>query len=193
MWKSLVSAETLTSVKKEIKLFQEAMEFETKKTNAQKKMLDKVKDKKKKPEFEDRRRILNLIGREAERRYKYNLAQTGYQGEIFKHAFKWEPDEDAFLNYYYLDAGSQRLNQILQYLEYGTGLYGSIKSKWIESTKISPRTGKRLLLKFKYEGDFIYKRRTRGIKPGFMFTKAVESVNEDMPRLIQYYSKSSGR
>jgi len=190
-----VVEETLKSVAKEIKLYREAMAYETKKTAAQKAILTQIRAKKKQVDFAERRRILSLIGREAKRRYQYNLQQTGYNGEIFKHAFKYEIDEENFQNYYHLDTGSIKLNQILQYLEYGTGLYGSLKSKWIESTKISPKTGKRLLLKFRYEGDFIYKRKVRGIKPGFMFTKAVESINRDMNKLVEYYSKSvsSGR
>lgn len=192
--RTIVSDETLKQVKSELKLFQEAIEFEKKKTAAQQVQLSQVKTKEKRLEYAKRRRILSLVGREAERRYQYNLVQTGYQGEVFKHAFKFEIDEENFQNYYYLDTGSVRLNLILQYLEYGTGLYGSLKSKWIESTRISPTTGKRLLLKFNYEGRFIFTRKVRGVKPGFMFSKAVDSIQKDMDKLVQYYrlKQSSG-
>lgn len=185
--RTVVTDDQLKQSQQEIKLFQEGIEFEKKKTLAQKGQLEKIKGKAGRPGLEEQKIILEKIGQEAEKRYQYNLQQTGYQGEWFKHAFKWESDAETMTNYYYLDTGNQKLNQILQYLEYGTGLYGSLKAKWIESTRISPRTGKRLLLKFQYEGNFIYKRKVKGIKPGFMFTKAVASIQDDTDRLIRYH------
>jgi len=187
--RTIVDTDTLRQAQKETELYQKAIEFEKKKTAAQKTILEKIKTKKRKLEFADRRRILRMIALEARRRYQYNLLQTGYKGNYFMDAFKYEIDEEHFKNYYYLDTGNQKLNQILQYLEYGTGLYGSLKHKYIESTRISDRTGKRLLMKFEYEGNFIFKRKVRGIKPGFMFTKAVESIRHDMKQLVEYYSK----
>ena len=130
--------------------------------------------------------ILEYIGQEATRRYKRNLFETGYKGDVFKEAFFFSPDQFGIDNYYWLDAGSKRLNEILRYLEYGTGLYGPLK-KSIQSKKISYKTGNLVLLKFKIEESFIYTRSVKGIKPGYMFTKAVESVRNERSRLQREY------
>lgn len=134
----------------------------------------------------ERLMILEKIGEEAEKRYRQNLVNTGYKGRWFKNAFHYEPDIYAFDNYYELDTGNQELNQILKYLEYGTGLYGS-KRRMIQSKRISEKTGNKLLLKFKYEGQWFFKRKVKGIKPGFMFTKAIESVRNEFNQLMRRF------
>jgi len=140
---------------------------------------------------EERYLILERIGEEAENRYRQNLLRTGYKGDKFRNAFLFAPDVDAFDNEYTLDTGNSKLNQILQWLEYGTGLYGSLKHM-IQSKRVSTKTGKQLLLKFKAEGDWIYKRQVKGIKPGFMFTKAVQSVRNEHNTLMQRYRSEMG-
>lgn len=132
----------------------------------------------------ERYEILEYIGKEANRRYLRNLKATGYKGTKFKKAFHFEPDPVAFDNHYYLETDSEELNRILQYLEYGTGLYGKRK-RAITSKKTSPKTHQQLLLKFKYEGQMVFTRQVKGVKPGFMFTKAVESVRNEFKMLMR--------
>ena len=133
----------------------------------------------------EREIILNAIGEEAERRYQENLVQTGYKGLYkFMDAFNFEPDIQAFDNNYWLDTGDTETTRILTYLEYGTGLYGP-NQKPIQSSKISEKTGVNTLLKFKYRGVQLYKMTVKGIKPGFMFTKAIESVRNERNMLMR--------
>lgn len=135
--------------------------------------------------------ILEKLGEEANKRYLENLRNTGYKGYWFKNAFNFSPDVDNFENYYELNTGNQELNKILTYLEYGTGLYGSRK-RMIKSSKISAKTGNLLLLKFKYVGRWFYQRSVRGVKPGFMFTKAVESVRNEFNQLFRRFRLELG-
>ena len=139
----------------------------------------------------ERLMILEKIGQEADKRYRSNLINTGYKGRWFKNAFKFEPDVESFDNYYELDTGNAELNQILTYLEYGTGLYGKRK-RMIQSKKTSQKTGNKLLLKFKSEGKWFFKRKVKGIKPGFMFTKAVESVRNEFKQLVRRFRLELG-
>ena len=127
--------------------------------------------------------ILDELGKIAERRYKTNLRNAGIKGYMhFNYAFNYAPDIDAFDNEYWIDTGNDHLNRILKFLEYGTGLYGPNKTP-ISSKKISAKTGNPLLLKFKYKGRQLFKASVKGIKPAFMFTKAVESVRHERARL----------
>ena len=135
---------------------------------------------------EERLVILEKIGKEAEKRYRQNLRNTGFKKTWFNIAFQFAPDPINFDNDYMLDTGSEHLNRILQWLEYGTGLYGSRK-RMIQSSKTSPKTGNKLLLKFKVVGAWVYKRKVKGIKPGFMFTKAVESVRNEHTSLMRRF------
>jgi len=141
--------------------------------------------------YVEREILLERIGEEAEKRYRQNLTNTGYKGYWFMDAFKFIPDVYNFENYYELDTGNTELNKILGYLEYGTGLYGKRK-RMIQSKKISKKTGQKLLLKFEYEGNWIFKRKVKGIKPGFMFTKAVESVRNEWETLIRRFRLEEG-
>jgi len=132
--------------------------------------------------YYEREVILDEIGQEAENRYIYNLRQSGYKTEQFDTAFHWEPDVDLFDNSYFLDTGDQHLNKVLQYLEYGTGLYGP------KGRIIKPVAKK--MMKFNIDGQTIFTRRVKGIKPMFAFTKAIESVRNErvgLQRQIRHY------
>ena len=135
--------------------------------------------------------ILQYIGEEGERRYKNNLMASGFKFDYFLEAFKWDTYIDAFQNYYYLDSGNEHLNKILKWLEYGTGLYGPA-GKVIQSSQISQKTGRQLLLKIsaRKPGPYTYTKSVRGIKPGYMFTKAVESLENDREYLQRQYRLS---
>ena len=123
--------------------------------------------------------ILQELGEYAKEKYQENLRRTGYKGmSKFMDAFQYEPDVKNFDNHYWIDTGNEELNRILRYLEYGTGLYGPNRKR-IESKKTSPKTGNQLLLKFNYRGVPLYRMSVKGIKPGFMFTKAIESVRHN--------------
>ena len=121
--------------------------------------------------FVEREIILDEIGREAEERFKYNLRQSGYKWRHFDQAFHWAPNVETFDNDYWLDAGDDHLNKVLQWLEYGTGLFGP------KGQMILPKT--RRYMKFRKKGNIIFARKVKGIKPMFAFTKAIESVRNE--------------
>jgi hypothetical protein len=139
--------------------------------------------------------ILDGLYKAVQKKFNENLktilGAKQYEYHSFMNAVRYHPDPVKMVNHYYLDAGDTQSktdgktrNEVLGFMEYGTGLYGA-KAEWIESNKISPRTGKQMMLKFTAsDGSTQYKIRVRGIRPGFMYTKALEYVEHNKKSII---------
>jgi hypothetical protein len=122
---------------------------------------------------------LNAMGEEANKRYKENLKRyamlAGYNilNADFLTAFKWRPVWTKLDNEYWLDCGNDEWNRVLRYFEYGTGLFGP------KEDFIYAKNYRYMKFFWKRQQKWIYAEKTTGIRGGFMFTKAVESVRNE--------------
>jgi len=141
------------------------------------------------------------IAKETVRRYKKNLYNMKYgegsSGVIFN-ALKYQLDTKNRVIYMRADTGSSHMNLVLRGLEYGTGIYGPnkvpiypIHHKYLrfkKSDKYSFFRHKEDINGHAFEaGGYIYATAVRGVKPGFMLTKAIKSIqNEDYNGMQKY-------
>jgi len=144
--------------------------------------------------------ILGDLAAEANRRFKQNLRNMNYgsgaQGVIY-HALKWTLHPTKFDIDFRLDTGDPEMDKVINGLEFGTGIYGPkgepIKAKYKKFLRFkkgsktrSSRSGPRLpddQIAFEKDG-YIYTKYSRGVKPGFMMTKAVASIRRDWSMLV---------
>jgi len=130
--------------------------------------------------YADRLQILTALGIMAQEKYKYNLKNNhqGYNLTLLKNALQFEPNVDTFENHYYLETGSEKLNAIANYFEYGTGLNNTGKKaqgrRYIKSTT----PGK--YMKFEgtnlFEGTTVFTKKVRGVRPVFAMTKVIRDM-----------------
>lgn len=130
----------------------------------------------------ERLAILFEIGKEAQRRYNHNIL-TGagnYNLRMLKNSLQFEPDPYAFENVYWIDTGNEEKNKIADYFEYGTGLFNT-KSRAGAMSRgyIRPIDSNYMVWKNKSSGKMIFAKKTKGVMPVFMMTKAVKSVQFD--------------
>ena len=140
---------------------------------------DEVKLKAGRISYMDRAIILEALGEIVKAKYIYNLKNNhqGYNLNLINHALQVDSNIYTFENDYYLDAGVEKLTNIANYFEYGTGLNNSMR-KSHGRRYIKPTTKE--YMKFEgtntFEGKTIFAKKVRGVRPIFAMTKAVKDV-----------------
>ncbi len=130
---------------------------------------------------EERNIILDELGKIAIARFNRNLFFGGlgkYALGKFKNALKYAPDIQEFENAYWVDTGKDKLNEIFDYFEYGTGLYNTRFAKKL----ITAKKGKVMAWKGK-GGNWQFAKSQRGVKPVFAFKRTVMSMDHDRKHL----------
>lgn len=124
--------------------------------------------------------ILNALGRITQQRFNKNLKHNGqnYNLGILRDSLQFSPDINNFSNDYWIDTGDQKLNEIADYFEYGTGLY-NVKHR---GTKITSPRGKKLKFRKAWHG-IKFASSVKGVKPIFMMAKAVKSVENEKEKI----------
>jgi len=120
--------------------------------------------------------LLQELGKIAQQRYNKNLKHGGHQYNlgILKNALQFSPNIEVFENYYWIDTGNQELNKIAEYFEYGTGIHNTRYRRG----PIVPKKGK--VMKFRKSWYGIrFAAGVQGVRPVFMMTKAVKSVENE--------------
>jgi len=129
--------------------------------------------------------ILNSIGKIAQGRYNQNLffGAKGYNLRMLMNTLHFEPNLSTFENRYWIETGSQELDKLAHYFEYGTGIYNSKGPKRM----IKPRSVGKMVFPGtkKFAGQMIFTDEIKGVKPVFMMTKAVESVKNER-NMLEY-------
>ena len=126
------------------------------------------------------RRILNEIGRITKGRYNKNLhfGAGNYRLGLLKNALKYEVTSDLQLTFK-IDSGDAKLDKLAMYFEYGTGMNNTqFRKKYIR-----PIHGD--YMRFKYKGKWITTDKVRGVRPIFMMTKAIKSIENEWDTQIR--------
>lgn len=130
---------------------------------------------------EERLIILEELGKVAQEKYNDILSSNhrGYNLSLLQGSLQFRPDIKTFDNDYWIETGSDELNKIASYFEYGTGLFNS-KTKSSARKYITPVTSEYMRFIAK-DGNLVFAKQTRGVKPIFMMTKAVQHVAFNRP------------
>jgi len=125
---------------------------------------------------EERLIILYELGEIARQKYnQFLLAGAGsYNLGILRDSLQYEPDVYAFENTYWIDTGNERLNEIANYFEYGTGLF-NVKKKGM-AKPIKSRSGKKMKFQSSMTGKMIFAKEVKGVKPVMMLAKTIKSM-----------------
>jgi len=124
--------------------------------------------------------ILQELGEIASDRYDRYIESNkqGYNLDLLKGGLQYIPNIQTFENIYYVDTGSEELNKISRFFEYGTGIYNT---EFKHSTFIKPKNSK--YLKFigtnQYAGVTVFAQKVKGVRPIMMFQKTVKSMAQD--------------
>jgi len=143
-----------------------------------------------------RESTMKLIAEEVVLRYKNNLQQMQYGtvDGIMANALKYTLDVRDSVIIFNLTTGNIHFDQVLKGMEYGTGVYGPNArpivpkhSKYLKfpiygtyTHLYRQRSGEKLAgQKTFVKNGWVYTTATKGVKPGFMMTKAMKSVYHD--------------
>ena len=128
---------------------------------------------------EERLTILIELGEIAREKYNKNLffGAGSYNLGILKDSLQYAPNTEEFENYYWVDAGSERLNEISNFFEYGTGLFNTKRKG--KSRPIKSKSGKVMKFKSSKTGKMVFAKQVKGVKPVFMFTKTMRTMEFD--------------
>lgn len=159
-----------------------------------------VKIRRQTEDYEQQIILLQKLGELTQKKYNQLISSNpyGYDLSFLKDALQFEADPVNEQNFYYIDAGSQRLNRMALYYEYGTGLYtreygahpygskiyydgqGSYKQtvpagRLPGNSYIKPKHNE--YMKFRNaQGKWIFVKQVAGVKPGFYMTRAIDST-----------------
>lgn len=132
--------------------------------------------------------ILNEIGRITKGRYNQNLyfGAGSYNLGLLMDALQYEVTKDLELKFW-VDAGNEKLDRIAHYFEYGTGLNN------VQGYKEAIVAKKGKLLRFRNKkGKWVSTKEVAGVRPIFMMTKAVSSINNEWDYQVQRAAKVLG-
>ena len=130
--------------------------------------------------------ILNELGKIASKKYnEYLLENAGsYNLQRLRNSLQWEPDIKEFDNKYWIDAGSEEMNKIANYFEYGTGIFNTSTKRGAKQY-ILPKQGPYMIWKDHTSQKMIFAKRTKGVRPVLMMTKAVAYIRHNRDVLIR--------
>ena len=71
--------------------------------------------------------ILNELGLEVQSRFNKNIKYNphGYNLKLLLNSLHFAPDVNNFENYYWVDTGHDKLNELANYFEHGTGVHNT--------------------------------------------------------------------
>jgi len=123
---------------------------------------------------DERLMILNKLGEMAQKMYKDNIDQNsqGYNLTLIREGLKYIPYPAQFWNYYFIDNGSEELDKIAMYFEYGTGLYSTVTA---DRDFIKPKNYKYMSFigTKNYANMFIFTKKVKGVRPIMMYQKTM--------------------
>jgi len=141
----------------------------------------------------DRLRILEALGEIAKKKFDRLLSDNhqGYDLDYLQGSLKYEPNVDNFENFYYTDTGNEEDDRILDYFEYGTGMYNT-KTRVAARKSITSKTpGKAMRFRKPYKGQ-TGAMSVKGVRPIFMFRKTIKSMEFNRPYLQKQIRLSMG-
>jgi hypothetical protein len=132
----------------------------------------------------ERLEILNELGKLAQERYAdiISINHFGYDLDIIKDGLQFKPNVQTFENEYWIDNGSEELNLIAHYFEYGTGIQNTSGP----GKAIIPLQKKAMKF-FAKRGALIFARRVKGVRPLFMFERTMSEMNNNRSRLMRRF------
>jgi len=124
----------------------------------------------------ERLKILNVLGKKAQKRYNELLSTNtyGYNLENLRDSLQFQPNVEIFENDYWVDAGSEELNRIADYFENGTGLFNT-QYKHSDRSAIVPLRAKVLKFRKIWKGRR-FASSVRGVRAIHMFLRTVKSM-----------------
>ena len=136
--------------------------------------------------YNERAIILDELGRETQRRYNDNILWRagGYNLQKLKNSLQFQSDIYSNQNTYWIDTGNEELNRIADYFEYGTGIHNTKSRPGATSTDyIRPKKKEFMKWRSKITNKMIFAKQTQGVRPVFMMTTAISSVEHDKDSL----------
>ena len=124
--------------------------------------------------------ILNELGKIAKQKYnEYLLSgsdEYNYNLMKLRNALQFTPDIVNFDNVYWIDTGNEELTKVAYYFEYGTGIFNTVNKR---HAYITPKKGEFMVWKDKQSRQLVFVKRTKGVQPIFMMTKAVNYIRNN--------------
>jgi len=130
--------------------------------------------------------ILNELGKIAQKKYNENLLHgaVSYNLGKLRNSLQFSPDPEEFDNAYWIEADSEELTKVAYYFEYGTGIFNT-KNRKTARNYITPTNGEYMVWKDKKSQKMIFAKRTKGVRPVFMMTKAINYVRNNYKELLR--------
>lgn len=131
---------------------------------------------------DERLQILTKMGKIAQEKYNDYLLQGAgnYNLQMLRNSLMFFSDVKTFQNVYWIKAKTDELTKVAYYFEYGTGIFNS-KSK--RGAYIKPKKGEYMVWKSKTSNQMIFAKRTKGVRPVFMMTKAIHYVADNQKEI----------
>ena len=123
--------------------------------------------------------ILSELGKIAQQKYNEYLfsgsESYNYNLRKLRNSLQFEPDISNFDNAYWIDTGNEELTKVAYYFEYGTGIFNTTGRRGY----ITPKKGEFMVWKDKQSRQLVFVKRTKGVQPIFMMTKAVNYIRNN--------------
>jgi hypothetical protein len=139
--------------------------------------------------YDERLMILYKLGQIAQEKYNDYLtmgsnATRSYHLQKLRNSLQFAPDPKGFDNIYWIDTGNEELTKVAYYFEYGTGIWNTETRKSARS-HITAKSGGYMIWKDKKSQQLVFAKRTQGVHPVFMMTKAVNYIRNNRKLLIR--------